>query len=96
MEMDSEMEHGKKKGKMMIMISMLLWMIGFVMVLGAFYIEFLGPLATVPDSTSSKLLMTMKLGGIGFILSGIYMTLVVIAKALMMMPKMLGAVIGKK
>lgn len=40
------------------------------------------------------MLMTLKLGGIGFILSGIFITLVAIVRVLAMMPDRLGAIIG--
>lgn len=80
----------QQKMKMLVMIGAIFWIIGLLMILGAFYNEFIGDLSQVADSTSSKLLMTMKLGGIGFILSGIFLTLVAILKALMMIPEKLG------
>ena len=45
--------------------------------------------------STGPMLMTLKLGGIGFILSGIYLVLVAIVNALSMMPDKLGMVIGK-
>jgi len=76
-------------------VSMVLWIIGFLMVLNAIYLEFWGPLAAIADSTSSKTLMTFKLGGIGFILSGIFLSLIAIMKVLAMIPEKLGKKLGK-
>jgi len=38
----------------------------------------------------------MKLGGIGFTLAGIFLTLIMIIKALTMMPQRLGQLMGEK
>jgi hypothetical protein len=89
-------EQAKKKVTMMVKASMLLWVIGFLMILVAIYLEFLGPYSAVADSTSSRTLMTLKLGGIGFTLSGIFLSLVAIVKVLAMIPERLGKIIGKK
>jgi hypothetical protein len=89
-------EHDKRKGMMVLKFSMLLWIIGFVMILSAFYLEFWGPYANIADSTSSRMLMTFKLGGIGFTLAGIFLALVVISKILAMMPEGLSKLIKKK
>ena len=78
--------------RMITMIAMVLWMIGFLLVLLALVFEFLVAPTFITstfdtaDTASSKLLLTLKLGGIGFILAGIFIVLVVIARALRLMP----------
>lgn len=91
-----DVEQAKRKAMMMVKGSMMLWAIGFLMILAAIYMEFLGPYKGIADSTSSRTLMTLKLGGIGFILSGIFVSLVTIFKALAMMPDRLAMMLGKK
>ena len=81
----------KQKIHMMVKVSMILWIIGFLMVLSAIYMVFWGPFQAIADSTSSRMLMTFKLGGIGFILSGIFISLIGILKVLSMMPQGLKA-----
>jgi len=91
------LEEAKRQAMMMVKVGMVLWIVGFVMVLSALYIEFFGSLSNLADSTSSRLLMSLKLGGIGFILSGIFLSLVAIVKALAMMPLKLAKVLkGRK
>jgi hypothetical protein len=85
----------QQKMKTLVMIGAIFWIIGLLMILAAFYNEFFGELSQVADSTSSKLLMTMKLGGIGFTLSGIFLALVAIVKALTMIPEKLGQMMKK-
>jgi len=92
----AEMEEKKKKGKMLLAIASILWIIGFVMILSAIYSEFWGSYAGSPDSESSKYLITLKLGGIGLTLGGIFLSLVVIVKVLMMMPHKLAMVMKKR
>jgi hypothetical protein len=89
-------EQEKKKGKMVLKVSVLLWIIGFVMVLSAIYLEFWGPYQNIADSTSSRMLMSLKLGGIGFTLAGIFLALVVISKILVMMPEKLSVLMKKR
>ena len=86
----------KAKVMMWMKISVILALIGFLMVLSAIYMEFWGPFTAIVDSESSRMLITMKLGGIGFILTGIFISLVCILKALTMMPvKLKGAMRGR-
>jgi len=92
----SEMEEKKKKSKMLLTLGFILWIIGFIMILSAIYSEFWGSYAGSPDSESSKYLITLKLGGIGLTLGGIFLALVVIVKVLMMMPYKLAMVMKKK
>jgi len=90
-------EKMKRKVKMLVSIGMILWIIGFVMVLSAIYMEFWGTtFPSIADSISSRTLITLKLGGIGFTLGGIFLALVAIAKILMMMPMKLAMVLKKK
>lgn len=86
----------KKKVMSMVKVGTVLWAIGFLLVLTVFYKEFLGSYSALPDSTSSRTLMTLKLGGIGFILSGVFMALVAIVRVLGMMPEGLAAIIRKE
>jgi len=110
----------KKMMKMVIMISAMFWVIGFLMQLWAISLEFneFGPLqekywsfskAQRDDATTGSelnqmlvkiknfppTLMTFKLVGIGFILSGIFLLLMGILKALGMMPMRLAEIMGK-
>ena len=90
------MEEQKKRGKMLLTFGVILWIIGFVMILSAIYSEFWGSYVGTPDSESSKYLITLKLGGIGLTLGGIFLSLVVIVKVLMMMPMKLAEQIKKR
>lgn len=81
--------------KMLIIIGAIFWIIGLLMILYAFFNEFIGELSQIADSTSSKFLMTLKLGGIGFTLSGIFLLLLAIFKALTMIPEKLGKMLKK-
>lgn len=81
---------------MMAKLGTLLWLIGFSMILSVFYLEFFGPYKSIVDSTSSRMLMTLKLGGIGLTLGGIFLALMAILKVLSMMPEGLGKVLKKK
>lgn len=60
------------------------------MVLGAIFREFVGDKSDDPDDVASRVLLTMKLGGIGFTLAAIFLILLVIIEALTMMPQNLG------
>lgn len=82
-----------KKMKAMTIVGVIFAVVGYSLILLAFQQEFLGPYRAIADGTSSRFLMTLKLGGIAHILVGICITLVVIIKALMMMPKKLGEMI---
>jgi hypothetical protein len=86
----------KAKIMKLVKFSMVFWIVGLLMILSALYMEFFGSFAALADNTSSRLLMSLKLGGVGLTLSGIYLTLVAIVKILSMMPDRLGAVIKKK
>ena len=90
-------EQAKRKAMMPVKIGMIFWIIGLILILIAFYIEIfgVGP-GAVPDDVSSKLLMTLKLGGIGLTLSGIFLSLVTIAKILGMMPMRLAMIMKQK
>ena len=74
----------KQKVMMWVKLASLLALIGFLMVLSAIYMEFGGAFAGIPDSESSRTLMTLKLGGIGFLLTGIFISMVGILKILSM------------
>ena len=76
----------KKKVKKMVKLGVILWALGFLMILAALYLEFFGGYAGIADSTSSRLLMTLKLSGVGFSLAGIFWSLIAIVKTLSMMP----------
>ncbi|MBI2671415.1 hypothetical protein HYX16_00615 [Candidatus Woesearchaeota archaeon] len=89
-------EEMKRKIMMIVKIGMILWIIGFLMILTAIYKEFLGSYVSIVDSTASRTLMTLKLGGIGFTLSGIFLSLIAIVKVLSMMPDRLSMLIKKK
>jgi len=84
-----------KKIKMLVIIGAVFWIIGLIVIFTAFYSEFFGYQSTLADSVSSKFLMTMKLGGIGFTLSGIFLSLLAIFKALTMIPEKLGRMMKK-
>jgi len=88
-------EKDKKKIKMLTMVGVVLWVIGFIMILIAIFQEFFGYWSDIPDATGSKALMTFKLGGVGFILSGVFMSLIAIVKALVLMPEKLGKLLQK-
>lgn len=117
-----DLKQEKKKIMMMVKVGMVLWIVGFLMVLSAIYIEFAeykptlvslheNPKQVWEQATRSgdpglvdqrivansvgPMLMTLKLGGIGFILSGIFLSLVAIVRALSMMPESLGMIIQK-
>ena len=88
--------HGKiGMAKKAMMMAMILWMIGFLLVVLALVFEFIiDPSFLVStwnpaDTASSKFLLTLKLGGIGFILGGIFIALFVIGRALKLMPHQL-------
>ena len=81
---------------MLTNIAVLFWLIGFSLILGAFFREFVGDYRDEPDSVGSRVLLTMKLGGIGLTLAGIFLTLLIIIKALTMMPQRLGQLMGEK
>ncbi len=85
----------QQKMKMLVMIGAIFWIIGLIMIFTALYSEFFGYQSTLADNVSSKFLMTMKLGGIGFTLSGIFLALVAIVKALTMIPEKLGQMMKK-
>ena len=86
----------KRKAMMPIKIGMIFWVIGLLMVLLALYLEFLGPYTSIVDSTSSRLLASLKLGGIGLTLSGIFLSLVTVARILGMMPMRLAMIMKGK
>ena len=117
-----DLKQEKKKIMMIVKMGMVLWIVGFLMVLSAIYIEFTeykptlvslneNPKQVWEQATRSDdpglvdqrivansvgpMLMTLKLGGIGFILSGIFLSLVAIVRALSMMPESLGMIIQK-
>ena len=117
-----DLKQEKKKIMMIVKMGMVLWIVGFLMVLSAIYIEFTeykptlvslneNPKQVWEQATRSgdpglvdqrivansvgPMLMTLKLGGIGFILSGIFLSLVAIVRALSMMPESLGMIIQK-
>ncbi|MFB0560343.1 MAG: hypothetical protein ACETWM_03750 [Candidatus Lokiarchaeia archaeon] len=83
----------RKRIMLVVYIAVIFWIIGLAMLLTAFYLEFLGPYHLIPDWYSSKHLMTYKLGGIGLTLSGIFLSLIAIVRALTLMPQMLGFII---
>ena len=87
----------KGKIKMLVMIGTIFWIIGLLMILYAIAIEVfqIGDIGQSADNISSKLMMTLKLGGIGFTLSGIFLSLVAIVKALTLMPVNLGKLLKK-
>ncbi|MCK5301089.1 MAG: hypothetical protein KAJ21_04225 [Thermoplasmatales archaeon] len=87
----------KGKIKMLVMIGAIFWIIGLLMILYAIAIEVfqIGDIGQSADNISSKLMMTLKLGGIGFTLSGIFLSLVAIVKALTLMPVNLGKLLKK-
>jgi len=81
-----DLQKAKKQMDMLTKVAVLLWLIGFLLVLGAIFREFFGDKSDDPDDVASRVLLTMKLGGIGFTLAAIFLTLLVIIKALTMMP----------
>lgn len=85
--MAMKMNPAAEKQKIMKMgkLATLLVAIGFLMILSAIYMEFWGSYASIADSVSSRMLMTFKLGGIGFLLTGIFISLMSILKVLSMM-----------
>ena len=87
----------KGKIKMLVMIGTIFWIIGLIMILYAIAIEVfqIGDIGQSADNISSKLMMTLKLGGIGFTLSGIFLSLVAIVKDLTLMPVNLGKLLKK-
>ena len=87
----------KGKIKMLVMIGAIFWIIGLIMILYAIAIEVfqIGDIGQSADNISSKLMMTLKLGGIGLTLSGIFLSLVAIVKALTLMPVNLGKLLKK-
>jgi hypothetical protein len=87
----------QQKMKMLVMIGAIFWIIGLLMILYAIFIEAfqIGEIGQAADNVSSKLMMTLKLGGVGFTLSGIFLTLVAILKALTMIPEKLGQMMKK-
>lgn len=76
-----------------VMIGTILWTVGFIMIMSVVYMEFLGSYMDVADSVSSRNLMTLKLGGVGFTLAGIFWALIAIVKVLKVMPDNLAKVI---
>ena len=89
-------QKAKKQMDMLTNVAVLFWLIGFSLILGAFFREFVGDKSDEPDDVGSRVLLTMKLGGIGFTLAAIFLTLIVIIKALIMMPQRLGQLMGEK
>jgi hypothetical protein len=116
------LEEQKSKIMKMVKVGMILWIIGFLMVLAGIALEFtvykptlqglhenpkqVWETATRGDNPGlvddriiaaymGPMLMTLKLGGIGFILSGIFLALVAIVNALAMMPDKMAMVMSK-
>ena len=94
--MEDRPEHGKKKVKMLVAVAFILWIAGFLMILNAVYQEFWGAYAGFDDSVSSRYLTMFQLGGIGFTLAGIFLSLIAILQILMLIPVNLGKAIKKK
>lgn len=76
------------------MVGLIFALIGIMLVWYAFSLEFGPAYKDVADGTSSRLLMTYKLGGIGHMLFGIFLSLLGIMKALSNMPKALAKMKG--
>lgn len=93
--MNGNPEEGKRKAMMLVKIGMLFAVVGMLLVWTAFYMEFAGPYTDIADGTSSRFLATLKLGGIGHMLFGIFLSLMAIAKILGMMPQGLKMALGK-
>ncbi|MBE0520989.1 MAG: hypothetical protein IBX39_01810 [Candidatus Methanoperedenaceae archaeon] len=73
-------EQVKKKIIKLVKVGMIFWIIGLLMVISAIVIEF-----TIENSTG-YMLLTLQLGGIGLILSGIFLALVAVVSVLDMIP----------
>lgn len=86
----------RKRIMWLVYIAVVFWLIGLAMLITAFWLEFLGPYHYVFDWYGSKHLMTYKLGGIGMTLSGIFISLIAIVRALTLMPQMLGFIISSQ
>lgn len=73
-------EQVKKKIIKLVKVGMIFWIIGLLMVISAIVIEF-----TIENSTG-YMLLTLQFGGIGLILSGIFLALVAVVSVLDMIP----------
>lgn len=73
-------EQVKKKIIKLVKVGMIFWIIGLLIVISAIVIEF-----TIENSTG-YMLLTLQLGGIGLILSGIFLALVAVVSVLDMIP----------
>lgn len=116
-------EKQKNMMKMLLLIGVILWLIGFLMAISALTIEFTtfkpaleqiyelpkatwenADRATNPDlvdlriiaNSYGPMLLTLKLVGIAFILSGVFLSLIAIQKALTMIPVNLGMMLKGK
>jgi len=94
--MEDRPEHGKKKVKTLVAVAFIFWIAGFMMILNAVYQEFWGVFAGFDDSVNSRYLEVFQLGGLGFIFSGIFLSLIAILQILMLIPVNLGKAIKKK
>lgn len=92
-----QMDLGKVKKQLHIvmLLAVIFWIIGLLMVSIAYYRQFLGKFTDIDDDVTSKDLVTLELGAIGFILAGVFWTLFIICKLLTMMPDRMSQVLAK-
>ncbi|MEX2720498.1 MAG: hypothetical protein Q6362_003645 [Candidatus Wukongarchaeota archaeon] len=88
-------EKVKKQLHMMMLLAVIFWIIRLLMVSIAYYRQFLGKFTDIDDSVTSKELITLELGAIGFILVGVFWTLFIICKLLTMMLGRMSQVLAK-
>ena len=88
-------EKVKKQLHMMLVLAVIFWIIGLLLVSIAYYRQFLGKFTDIDDSVTSTELMTLELGAVGFILAGVFWTLLIICKLLTMMPVKMSQVLAK-
>ena len=74
--------------KMLRMVAIILFIIGFLFTLAGIGVEF-SQLSTVDDTVTSVFLVTLLFVGIGFALSGIFFVLVIIVRTLKLAPSLL-------
>jgi len=88
-------EKVKKQLHMMLVLAVIFWIIGLLLVSIAYYRQFIGKFADIDDSVTSVELVTLELGAVGFILAGVFWTLLIICKLLTMMPVKMNQVLQK-
>ena len=83
----------KRKAMMPLKIGMVFWIIGLLLLIAGFVMEIFSlPPTDGVDNETSRVLMTLMLGGVGLTLSGLFLSMVSIVRTLGMMPLRLGMV----